>query len=69
MFKLETAARVALAVLLMYAGYLVMLAASLPREIFAPLFSEQGPFEQMSIVLWLALRVGRDSDEIAANLS
>ncbi|AXQ29240.1 hypothetical protein D0B54_11310 [Solimonas sp. K1W22B-7] len=55
MFKLETATRVALAVLLIYAGYLVMLAGSLPREIFAPLFSEKGPFEQMSIVLWLAL--------------
>jgi len=55
MIKFSTAVRVALAVLLIYSGYLVLLASSLPPEIFKPLFSEQGPFEEMSIVLWVAL--------------
>ena len=55
MKHLSTAARVAAAVLLMYAGFLVLLAASLPADIFKVLFSEQGPFEEMSIVLWVAL--------------
>ena len=55
MNKLSTAARIALAVLLIYAGYLALLAQSLGPEIFIPLFSEQGPFEEMSIVLWVAL--------------
>lgn len=55
MNKLSTAVRVALAVLLIYAGYLALLAASLRPEIFIPLFSEEGPFEEMSIVLWVAL--------------
>lgn len=55
MNKLSTAMRVALAVLVIYAGYLVVLAASLTPEVFIPLFSEQGPFEEMSIVLWVAL--------------
>ena len=55
MNKLSTAVRVGLAVLLIYASYLVVLAASLQPEIFKALFSEEGPFEEMSIVLWVAL--------------
>lgn len=57
MNQLSTAARLAIAVLLIYAGYLALLAASMPAEIFRPLFSEAGPFEQMSVVLWVVLGI------------
>lgn len=55
MKNLSTAVRMALVVVLIYVGYLMLLALSLPPELFKPLFSEQGPFEEMSMVLWVVL--------------
>lgn len=55
MNALTTASRMALTVVLIYAAYLALLALNLPPEAFKLLFSEQGPFEEMSIVLWLVL--------------
>ena len=57
MKALTTAARVALVIVLIYVVYLLLLALSLPRDIFRPLFSEQGAFEQMCVLLWFALGV------------
>jgi len=55
MLPLTTAARVALVVILIYVAFLVAAGLSLPHEVFKPLFSEDGPFERMSIVLWALL--------------
>ena len=57
MNQVSTAARMAVAVLLIYAAFLALLAASMPPEIFRPLFSEEGPFEKMSMLLWVVLGV------------
>lgn len=55
MNHLTAAGRVALVAILLYAAVLVAMAVGLPPETFKPLFTESGPFEQMSILLWLLL--------------
>jgi hypothetical protein len=52
---LTTAGRIALVLTLVYAGFLALVANDLPTAVFRPLFSEQGPFERMSIYMWLVL--------------
>ncbi|HSW14587.1 MAG TPA: hypothetical protein VLI06_17190 [Solimonas sp.] len=55
MKPLTTAARVALVAVTIYAAFLLLLALSMPPEVFKPLFAENGPFERMSILLWATL--------------
>lgn len=54
---LTAAGRITLLALLVYAVFLVTLATSQSPEVFRPLFSESGPFEQMSVLLWALLGV------------
>ena len=55
MTRLTTAVKIAGVVLLIYLAHLTFLALGLPKEVFAALFAETGPYEVMSIVLWVTL--------------
>lgn len=55
MNRLTTAVKIAGVVLLIYLAHLTFLALSLPKEVFDALFAETGPYEGMSIVLWVTL--------------
>ncbi len=47
--------KAALALMLLYLAFLADLAVQMPAGVVEQLMSEQGPFERMSVVLWLAL--------------
>lgn len=53
--RLTPALRLALLVIAAYAALLLTMGATLPPEVFRPVFSETGPFERMSIALWVVL--------------
>lgn len=55
MNRLTTAVKIAGVVLLIYLAHLTFLALSLPKEVFDALFAETGPYEGMSIILWVTL--------------
>jgi hypothetical protein len=52
-----TACRLTLVLLFIYTAYLLVLALSVTPAVFDPLFSEFGPFEEMSIMLWVGLGI------------
>lgn len=53
--RVTTSCWITLTLLAIYIAYLLILAVSLSPEAFAVLFSESGPFQQMSLGLWLGL--------------
>jgi hypothetical protein len=57
MMKPRFACEMAGIFLLLYFGHLTVTACSLSDENFEPLFAETGPYERMSILLWLLLAV------------